>query len=133
MGKNEKGQKKHKQKQTSRPLGPLSAPFLLSALDAPTGFRLFLSPGQGRPAVKKKIRETHHLFNNTHFMISFSYLLATLYFTESSDSGVIIAINEREGTKCGHSYISRIGTHSLPCECQPLKREVPVSSLVMEL
>ena len=26
-------------------------------------------------------------------MISFSYLLATLYFTESSDSGVIIAIN----------------------------------------
>ena len=82
---------------------------------------------------KKKLRETHHLFNNTHFMISFSYLLATIYFTESSDSGVIIAINEREGTKCAHSSISRIGTHSLPCECQPLKWEVPVSSLVMEL
>jgi len=54
VGKNEKGQKKHKQKQTSRPPGPLSAPFLLSAPDAQTGFRLFLSPGQGRPAVKKK-------------------------------------------------------------------------------
>ena len=56
VGKNEKGQKKHKQKQTSRAPGPLSAPFLLSAPDAPTGFRLFLSPGQGRPAVKKKIK-----------------------------------------------------------------------------
>lgn len=53
MGKKEKGQKKHKQKETSRPPGPLSAPFLLSAPDAQTGFRLFLSPGQGRPAVKK--------------------------------------------------------------------------------
>lgn len=50
MGKNEKGQKKQKQKR--RAPGPLSAPFLLSAPDAHTGFRLFLSPGQGRSAVK---------------------------------------------------------------------------------
>lgn len=61
------------------------------------------------------------MFSNTHFMIFFSYLLATLYFTESSDSGVTIAINERWGTKCGHSNISS-GTHSLRCEFQPLKR-----------
>ena len=45
--------------------------------------------------LKKKKRDTHHLPNNTHFMISFSYLLVTLYFTESSDSGVIIVIRER--------------------------------------
>ena len=54
MGKNEKRQKKHKKKQKSRAPGPLSARFLLSAPDAHAGFRLFLNPGQGRPAVKKK-------------------------------------------------------------------------------
>lgn len=58
MGKNEKGQKKHKQKQRSRAPGPLSARFLLSATDAHTGFRLFLIPGQGRPAVKKEKKGT---------------------------------------------------------------------------
>ena len=44
-------------------------------------------------------------------MISFSSLLAAIYFTECSDSGVRVAFTERQGAKCAHYTFSRL--HSL--------------------